>query len=146
MAQTVPLVAQLGAGSTGLAIGYTVLNLDRTVYAAFSTTGVGESDVPGTYYVRGGVAVPDAGGYIVVGESGTDLVEVSVDPTVLVADWDGITGEADRSILNALRILRNKWEIVDGVLLVYKEDGTTVAWTAPVSRETSDHVVTGVTP
>lgn len=79
MAQIIPLVAQLGSANTGLNLGYTVLNLDRTVYAAFSVTGVGESNVPGTYYVSGGVTLPDAGGYIVVGESGSDMVEVAVD-------------------------------------------------------------------
>lgn len=85
MAQTVPLVAQLGAANTGLTIGYTVLNLDRSQYAAFSAVGVGESGVLGTYYVADGITVPDAGGYIVVGESGTDLVEVAVDAAPLDA-------------------------------------------------------------
>jgi hypothetical protein len=36
MTQTLPLSLALGAANTGKLIGYTVLNLDRTEYAAFA--------------------------------------------------------------------------------------------------------------
>lgn len=78
MTQTLPLTMILGAAHTGETIGYRVLNLDRSQYSAFSTTGVAESDVAGTYYVSGGVVVPDAGGYIVVGLVATDYGETNV--------------------------------------------------------------------
>lgn len=81
MSQTVGVTAALGAAKTGLAIGYRVLNLDRTTYSAFTTTGVAESPAgSGTYHVSGGVVAPDAGGYVVVGVSGTDHAESPIDP------------------------------------------------------------------
>lgn len=88
MSQIVPTVAVLGAGKTALTIGYRVLNLDGTTYAAFSTTGVAETSVLGTYRVAGGVVVPQAGGYVVFGESGTDYAEATVD-----ASGGGLTAQ-----------------------------------------------------
>ena len=83
MTQTVPATAQLGPGKTGLAIGYRVLNLDGTTYSAFSTTGVAETSVAGTYRKTGGVVCPDAGAYIVWGVSGTDYAEATVESTAV---------------------------------------------------------------
>ena len=78
MTQTAPLTAVLGASNTGLTIGYRVLNLDRTVYSAFSATGVAETNVAGTYAVTGGIAAPDAGGYVIVGTVATDYAEAGI--------------------------------------------------------------------
>lgn len=80
MTQTVPATAVLGPGLTGMTIGLRVLNLDGTTYAAFSTTSVAETAVAGTYRKAGGVVVPDAGGYLVWGVSGTDYAEATVEP------------------------------------------------------------------
>lgn len=79
MTQTTPATAVLGPGKTGLTIGYRVLNLDGTVYSAFSTTGVAETSTAGTYRVAGGVVAPLAGGYIVWGVVGTDYAEATVE-------------------------------------------------------------------
>lgn len=80
MAQTgLPAIANLGAAYTGATLGYRVLNLDRTTYAAFTTSGVTESPAgSGVYSVSGGVSAPDAGGYIVFGPAGTDLAEAPI--------------------------------------------------------------------
>ena len=80
MTQTIPATCVLGPGLTGLAIGVTVLNVDGTEYAAFSTSGVSETSVAGTYRKADGVVVPDAGGYLVWGVSGTDYAEATVEP------------------------------------------------------------------
>lgn len=79
MTQTVPATAVLGPGKTGLAIGLRVLNLDGTVYAAFSAVGVAETSTAGTYRKASGVTCPDAGAYIVWGEAATDYAEATVD-------------------------------------------------------------------
>jgi hypothetical protein len=79
MTQTVPATAVLGAALTGLTIGYRVLNLDGTTYSAFSTVGVAETLTAGVYRVAGGVAAPDAGGYIVFGTELADLAESTVE-------------------------------------------------------------------
>ena len=88
MTQTVPATAVLGPGKTGLTIGYRVLNLDGTTYAAFSTTGVTETSAAGTYRKTGGVVAPRAGGYIVWGEAATDYAEDEISPAF------GYTGSA----------------------------------------------------
>ena len=95
MTQTVPATAVLGPGKTGLTIGVTVLNLDGTVYSAFSTSGVAETSVAGTYRKAGGVSAPLAGGYIVWGTAGADLAEATVDSTAVnVTMWKGATAPA----------------------------------------------------
>jgi hypothetical protein len=91
MAQVVSAIAVLGPGKTGLVIGYRVLNLDGTVYSAFTIVGVSETSVLGTYRVASGVSVPDAGGYIVFGTAVTDYAEAGVDgEAALLATIDGI--------------------------------------------------------
>lgn len=59
---------------------------------------------------------------------------------LLTRDWTSVTGEAARSVLNALRFLRNKWSIALGVLTVTEEDDTTTAWTGAVTTAASDPV------
>jgi hypothetical protein len=84
MSQTVAGTCVLGPGQTGLAIGLRVLNLDGTTYSAFSTTGVAETLVLGTYRKANGVVVSDAGGYIVWGTAATDKAEATVEAAALV--------------------------------------------------------------
>lgn len=63
---------------------------------------------------------------------------------LLTVDWAGISGEAAYSMMNAFRFLRNRWDVVDGVLTVYKEDGTTPAWSRTVTTDVDAPPVTGV--
>jgi len=56
---------------------------------------------------------------------------------LLKYDWTGITGEADRSLLNAVRFLRNKWSISGSTLTVTKEDDSASAWTSTVTGDSS---------
>lgn len=84
MAQSVPASADLGPLHTGKAIGITVLNVDRTTYAAFSTSGVSEViSGQGVYAKAGSVTVPDEGGHLVWGTAGTALAEVTVESTAM---------------------------------------------------------------
>jgi len=70
----------------------------------------------------------------------------SIADALLKRDFDGLTGEASYSMLNAMRFLRNKWNVISGTLHVYKEDGTTDAWTAALTETPGANPVTGVTP
>ncbi len=109
MTQTVPATAQLGPGKTGLAIGLRVLNLDGTTYSAFSTTGVAETSVLGTYRKASGVVCPNVGGYIVWGTAVLDLAEATVESDVInsvlgtvsanVTQIDGDTDPVDNLVL-----------------------------------------------
>jgi hypothetical protein len=65
---------------------------------------------------------------------------------LLKRDWTAVTGEAARSILNALRFLRNKWSISGGTLTVTKEDDTTSAWTAALTTNASADPVVSSDP
>lgn len=65
---------------------------------------------------------------------------------ILKRDWNSVSGEASRSVLNALRILRNKVLITGDTLLVKAEDDSTNAWEATVSSTSGAAPITGVTP
>lgn len=106
MTQTLPLSLGLGAANAGKLIGYTVLNLDRTEYAAFALAT--ESDVPGTYYALGGYVAPDAGGYLVVSESDggdpavlTAMVEGDIEPKVTQINSVSGTVSLEDNAINA---------------------------------------------
>lgn len=64
----------------------------------------------------------------------------------LKRDWTGMTGEAARSMLNALRFIRNKWSISGGTLTVTKENDTTSAWTAAVTTDAAADPIIGNDP
>jgi len=59
---------------------------------------------------------------------------------LLRRDWTVVAAPAARSVLNALRFLRNRWRILAGVLTVYEEDDASAAWTATVDTAASDPV------
>lgn len=56
---------------------------------------------------------------------------------LLKRDWTAVTGEASRSVLNALRKLRNKVSFGAGTLSVKKEDDSTDAYTQSVTQDAS---------
>lgn len=65
---------------------------------------------------------------------------------VLTRDWTSVTGEAARSVLNALRFLRNKWSVAGTTLTVTEEDDSTPAWTAALTTNAAADPVTGSDP
>ena len=80
MTQQIDIGARLSPATTGTAIGYRIENLDGTAYAAFTTTGVTELDVAGTWHVEAQVTIPDAGAVVYWGTSGNDLLAVKYGP------------------------------------------------------------------
>jgi hypothetical protein len=65
---------------------------------------------------------------------------------LLKRDWTSVTGEAARSVLNALRAIRNKWTVSAGTWSVKKEDDTTEAWNASVSGDAAAEPIVGSDP
>jgi hypothetical protein len=65
---------------------------------------------------------------------------------ILTIDWTTVDEPAARSMLNALRTLRNKNALVGSTLTIYKEDDSTSAWTASVSGEAAAIPITLVDP
>lgn len=65
----------------------------------------------------------------------------------LLRDWTAITGLVpNRSELNALRFLRNKWSVAAGILTVTKEDDLTAAWSSVVSSDATANPIIGSDP
>jgi hypothetical protein len=65
---------------------------------------------------------------------------------LLKRDWSSVSGEAARSVLNALRFLRNKVSISGTTLTVTEEDDATEAWTATVTTDAAADPITAVDP
>ena len=64
----------------------------------------------------------------------------AITDALLTRDWTAVSGEAARSVLNALRFLRNKWTNTGGTLTVTEEDDSTTAWTATTTTAAGDPV------
>lgn len=85
------------------------------------------------------------------GADPTDFIDQVTDYTpqadaLLKRDMSAVSGEAARSLLNALRFLRNKWSISGGTLTVTKEDDTTSAWTSSLTTDGAANPVTASDP
>ncbi len=90
-----------------------------------------------------------------VAQIGTRVVVIDADPVTSVADGllnrDMATGTDSgsttvRTPRQALRFLRNKWDIAGGVLTVTKENDTTASWTASVSTDSTAVQIIGTDP
>jgi hypothetical protein len=75
-----------------------------------------------------------------------DPTAVEIATEILTIDWTTVTGEASRSVLNALRALRNKVSLSGAVLTVTEEDDTTAAWIATVTSDATADPVTAIDP
>jgi hypothetical protein len=65
----------------------------------------------------------------------TSTAQTAIADALLKRDWTSVTGEASRSVLNALRAIRNKWSISAGTITYTKEDDTTAAFTASLGTD-----------
>ncbi len=65
---------------------------------------------------------------------------------LLKRDWTAVSGAAGRSVLNALRALRNKVSVSGGTLTVTGEDDATPAWTADVVTDAAAEPIVSVDP
>ncbi len=75
-----------------------------------------------------------------------DMPVSGVPDALLKRDLSAVSGEAARSLLNAIRALRNKTQVVAGVLTVMKEDDATPAWTANVGTDANAEPIVSVDP
>ena len=65
---------------------------------------------------------------------------------LLNRDMSAVSDTNARSPLNALRFLRNKWDVAAGTLTVKKEDDTTTAWTGAVTSDAAAEPIIGSNP
>ena len=81
----------------------------------------------------------------------TDMVAAAPTATenadaLLNRDMSAVSDTTDRSPLNALRFLRNKYSVTGTTLTVTKENDTTAAWTSVLTTDATADPVTGSDP
>lgn len=159
----VPLEAFLSSDHITPATGKTIAITISKNGAAFGNPSAGATNATeianGSYYVD--LSTTDTGTdgpLIVKGTEGTiDQIKAhyyvavfatttEIADAILTRDWTSVTGEAARSMLNALRFLRNKWSISGTTLTVTEEDDSTTAWTSTVTTNASAEPITGSDP
>lgn len=148
-ATTIGAVAGAVGSVTGNVGGNVVGSVGSVTGAVGSVTGAVGSvtgNVGGN--VTGSVGSVAAGG-ITAASIATDAIDADalasdavteIADGLLKRDLSAVTGEASRSLLNAVRFLRNKFSISGGTLTVYKEDDATSAWTGAVTTTAGDPV------
>lgn len=95
--------------------------------------------------IQSGLATSSALSTVSTNVSALPTANANAD-ALLKRDWTAVSGEAARSVLNALRFLRNKWSVTTGTLTVTKEDDSTSAWTGTVTTDEAALPVTGNDP
>jgi hypothetical protein len=71
----------------------------------------------------------------------------SIADAILTRDWSQVTGWAARSLIQAMRLLRNKWGVdTTGKLTVCIEDDATTAWTGQLQSQQGADPIVGQTP
>lgn len=63
---------------------------------------------------------------------------------IFTIDLSTLSGEAARSLLNAVRKLRNKWSISGTVLSVFKENDSTIAYSQDLTATPGADPITGI--
>lgn len=95
---------------------------------------------------------PDATSYYGTSMTGSDVYIGAIDQASILAivdsllkrDMSAISGEAARSLLNAIRKLMNKWSILGTTLTVTKEDDSTPAFTQTITVSPGADPISGL--
>lgn len=119
----------------------------RVGHAGGGTFGEGAASVQGN--VTGSVGSVAAGGVTAASfaANAVDANALALDAAEEIADTTlgrnlaTVAGAAGRSLLNAVRFLRNRRRSAGGLLTVYEEDDATVAWQGAVTTAASDPVI-----
>lgn len=123
-----PTKAELDAGLAGLN------DLSAAQVNAEADTALADYDAPTKAELDAGLAGLN------------DPAANDIADAVLKRDWTAVAGEASRSVLNALRFLRNKRTVAGAVLSVKEEDDATEAWAADLTTDPAAEPVTEVDP
>lgn len=89
------------------------------------------ANISGQFYLPSGQSVAVNSGNLSTNSLASGMLAVEIPYGILKADFSGVVGEAQRSVLNSLRKLINKWDTkaLSGKLVVYKEDDIAQAFT-----------------
>lgn len=137
------VTGNVGGNVTG-SVGSVVGAVGSVTGAVGSVTGLTASDVGAIKAKTDNLpASPAAVGSAMTLTSGE---RDSIGAALLKLDLSTITGEAARSVINAIRALRNKWTFVGTTYTVMKEDDSTTAWTSVVTPDASAQPITSSDP
>jgi hypothetical protein len=75
-----------------------------------------------------------------------DNYHTAIADKVLTRDWTSVSGEAARSVLNALRVLRNKHSTSGNIITICEEDDSTSAFTITITTDAAAIPITGGDP
>lgn len=152
MPQTVPFDAYLGASKTGQAIGCIVYQLDgSTVHSAFSVTGWYEAPASSGAFHHAGLTLPDAGGVVAVGVSGTEYIRMAVEAAnTSVADVWSYANTEPTSVPSAtssmaailgwlFALARNKIIQTSTAQILYNDTDTNTIGTSAQSADNSSY-------
>lgn len=109
-----------------------------TVAVIVKTTSVGAKTTPIVLYPQ------EAGDILVTVENLAAIADALLDRDMATGTDSG--SPTVRTVRQALRFLRNKWDVASGTLTVRKEDDVTASWTAVVSSSSTADAVTGLDP
>lgn len=117
MAQTIKFDAYLGAHRTGQSIGCTIYQGDgTTVHATFSTTGWYEAPSGSGDFHHAGLSLPDAGGVVAVGISGTEYKRASIGAALPTSTEiaNSVLAKIVTGSKTMSDVLRNIWSVTVG--------------------------------
>lgn len=75
-----------------------------------------------------------------------DNYHTAIADELLTRDWTSVSGEAARSVLNALRVLRNKHSTSGSTITICEEDDSTTAFTIAITTDAAALPITGGDP
>lgn len=111
-------------------------------YVDLSTTDTG---TVGPLFVLGSVATVDPVNILYnVAADATTFADTLLDRNMTTGADSG--SPTVRTVRQALRFLRNKWDVAAGTLTVKKEDDTTTSWTATLSSDAAAVPIIGSDP
>lgn len=119
--------------------GLSALNTD--IDAVLADTGTDGVVIADGAITAAKIAADAIGASELAADAATEIADA-----ILKRDWTAVSGEAARSVLNALRFLRNKWSISGTTLTVTKEDDSTPAWTGTVTTDAAADPITANDP
>lgn len=159
---TTPLPGAYGAGTAGFIVG---TNLDSILSDVEADTQNIQSRLPAaliagrmdsntqataatlTFGLTGNITGNLSGSVgSVTGSTGSVTNTDAIADAVLNRDFAAVADTNTRSALNALRFLRNKWDVAGVTLTVFLEDDSTPAWTAAISTDAAAIPIIGSDP
>jgi len=117
--------------------------LDLILAAIVDDTGTSGVVIADSAITAAKIAADAIGASELAADAATEIADA-----LLKRDWTSVSGEAARSVLNALRFLRNR-VVIDsdaGTISIKKEDDSTEAWAGDITSDASTSPIVEIDP